>query len=238
MSRTIVVNHLARIEGHGGITVVLDGRRVERVEFDIFEGLRLFEALLRGRAVTEIPAIVSRVCAICSHNHAIAALAAIERALDVHVTRQTARLRELAFHGAAIESHALHVFCLALPDILGRASVLDVAGTDPATVALALRLKKLGNTIQEVVGGRAVHPVNYVIGGFGRLPSMHDLVQLRLALTRGMEDCAAAVDVLTGLEVPAYADLPIQCAALDPEPHSYFFGSEIRLDDGTRIPVD
>jgi sulfhydrogenase subunit alpha len=238
MSRTIVVNHLARIEGHGGITVVLDGRRVERVEFDVFEGLRLFEALVRGRSVSEIPAIVSRVCAICSHNHAIVALLAIERALGVQVTPQTSRLRELAFHGAAIESHALHVFCLALPDLLGRASVLEVAGSDPEAVAMALRLKKLGNTIQEIVGGRAVHPVNYQIGGFGRLPSTDDLLQLRLALAGGLDDCARAMAVLGGLRIPAYADVPIRCAALEPDGDSYFFGSQIRIDDGTRIPVE
>ncbi len=238
MSRTITVNHLARIEGHGGITVVLDGRRVERVEFDVFEGLRLFEALVRGRTLSEIPGIVSRVCAICSHNHAIVALRAIERALDVQVSPQTSRLRELAFHGAAIESHALHVFCLALPDLLGRASVLEIASADPETVAMALRLKKLGNTIQEVVGGRAVHPVNYVIGGFGKLPSLDDLVQLRSALVRGMEDCARAIAVLGGVQVPAFADVPIRCAALEPDADSYFFGSTIRLDEGTRIPVE
>jgi sulfhydrogenase subunit alpha len=238
MSRTIVVNHLARIEGHGGITVVLDGARVARVEFDVFEGLRLFEALVRGRTVDEIPAIVSRVCAICSHNHVVVALRAIERALDVRVSPQTSRLRELAFHGATIESHALHLFCLALPDLLGRASVLEVAGTDPGTVAMALRLKKLGNTIQEVVGGRAVHPVNYVIGGFGRVPSCEDLVHLRAALAAGMDDCARALEVLRGVSVPAFADLPIRCAALEPDGDSYFFGSDVGLDDGTTIPVE
>jgi len=238
MSRTIVVNHLARIEGHGGITVVLDGRRVERVEFDIFEGLRLFEALVRGRTIGEISAIVSRVCAICSHNHAIAALIALERALGVQVTPQTARLRELAFHGAAIESHALHVFCLALPDLLGHASVLEIADADPEAVAMALRLKKLGNTIQEIVGGRAVHPVNYQIGGFGRLPSLDDLVRLRQALAQGLDDCTLALATLAGLHVPAFADIPVRCAVLEPAGDSYFFGSEIRLDDGTRIPVD
>lgn len=238
MTRTITVNHLARIEGHGGINVVLDGPRVERVEFDIFEGIRLFEGLVRGRTVDEISPIVSRVCSICSQNHAITALRALERALDVTVSRQTERLRELAFHGAAIESHSLHVFCLALPDLVGRNSVLDMAETDPETVAMALRLKKLGNTIQEVVGGRAVHPVNYVIGGFGRVPSAEDLGRLRAALVAGQEDCARAVAALARVPVPAFVDAPMRCAALVPDGDSYFFGSQIRLDDGTVMPVE
>ena len=238
MTRTITVNHLARIEGHGGINVVLDGSRVERVEFDIFEGIRLFEGLVRGRHVDEISPIVSRVCSICSQNHAITALRALEQALGVTISHQTARLRELAFHGAAIESHALHVFCLALPDLLGRASVVELAEIDPETVAMALRLKKLGNTIQEVVGGRAVHPVNYVIGGFGRVPSADDLLRLRSALVEGREDCARAVGALARVPIPSFAETPLRCAALVPEAGSNFFGSRIRLDDGAVIPVE
>lgn len=238
MTRTITVNHLARIEGHGGITVVLDGPRVERVEFDIFEGIRLFEGLVRGRTVTEIAPIVSRVCAICSHNHAITALKALEDALGVHVSAQTDALRELAFHGGAIESHALHVFCLALPDFLGRASVLEVAEDHRDVVALALRLKKLGNTIQEVVGGRAVHPVNYVIGGFGRLPTAENLVRLRAALAAGLQDCETAAAVLGTVSIPAFAVTRLRCAALSPSVGSYFFGDQIHLDDGTIVAAE
>ncbi|MGE5813588.1 MAG: nickel-dependent hydrogenase large subunit, partial [Acidobacteriota bacterium] len=167
MTRTLVVQHLARIEGHAGITVELDGRAIKDVRFDVIEGMRLFEALVVGREASEVPGIVSRICAICSHGHAITALHAIERAFAVPVSEQTRRLRELVFHGSAIESHALHAFCLALPDFVGCASVIELARLDPVTVATALRLKKLGNTVQEVIGGRAVHPVNYMIGGFG-----------------------------------------------------------------------
>jgi sulfhydrogenase subunit alpha len=238
MTRAIVVEHLARIEGHAGITVEIDGDHVDRVQFDIFEGLRLFEGLVRGRPVVEVAGIVSRICAICSHGHAITALQALERAMGIEVSPQTERLRELAFHGAAIESHALHVFCLALPDLLNHASVIELSGEAPETVAMALRLKKLGNTIQEVVGGRAVHPVNYAIGGFGKLPAPGDLVRLRDDLTAGLDDCAQAVEALAGLDVPAYAAEPIRCAALVPRGQSYFFGDMIRLNDGRTIPVD
>lgn len=237
MSRTITVNHLARIEGHGGITVVLDGDAIERVEFDIFEGIRLFEGLVRGHTVSEIPAIVSRVCGICSHSHALTAVRTLEAALDLQVSRQTDRLRELAFHGCAIESHALHVFCLALPDFLGRASVLEIASADPEMVSMALRLKRLGNSIQEVIGGRSVHPVNYVIGGFGRLPSEPELLRLQKELALGLEDCTKAVAALRNVPIPAFADAPLQCAALAPDGDSYFFGTQIRMDDGTLVPV-
>ncbi len=238
MTRTIVVDHLARIEGHAGITVAIDGDRVDTVRFDILEGIRLFEGLVRGRPIVEVAGIVSRICAICSHGHAITALQALERALGVEVSPQTERLRELAFHGAAIESHALHVFCLALPDLLRHASVIELAAKSPETVALALRLKKLGNTIQEVVGGRAVHPVNYAIGGFGKVPAASDLARLRDDLIAGLEDCEHAVKAVGAIDVPVFAAEPIRCAALEPRGDSYFFGDAIRLSDGRSIPVD
>jgi sulfhydrogenase subunit alpha len=238
MTRTIVVDHLARIEGHAGITVTIDGDRVNQVQFDIFEGIRLFEGLVRGRPVVEVAGIVSRICAICSGGHAITALQAIERAMQVEVSPQTERLRELAFHGAAIESHALHVFCLALPDFLQKASVIELAGVAPDAVAMALRLKKLGNTIQEVVGGRAVHPVNYAIGGFCKVPAPEDLRRLRAALMSGLADCESAVNLLRSIQVPAVSSDPIRCAAIVPHDHSYFFGTDVRLSDDTVIPVD
>lgn len=238
MNRTIVVEHLGRIEGHAGITVVLGGSRIERVEFDVDEGIRLFEGLLRGRHFTDVPALVSRICAICSHGHAITASDAIERALGVVVSPQTRALRDLAFQGGTIESHALHVFCLALPDFLGHASVLSLAGVNPGAVALALKLKKLGNTIQEVVGGRAVHPVNYVIGGFGRLPSIDELVRLREALEAARADCDGALALVRTVPVPDFVSEPIRCAALVPEDEAFFFGRRVRLSDGAEVPVD
>jgi sulfhydrogenase subunit alpha len=240
MTRTIAVEHLARIEGHAGISVELDGREMKTVRFDVFEGIRLFEGLVHGRAVEEVPGIVSRICAICSHGHAVTALLALERAMGVTVSPQIRRLRELAFHGSAIESHALHVFCLALPDFLGKNSVIELAGVQPGLVATALRLKKLGNTIQEVIGGRAVQPVNYVIGGFGRLPGVDDLLRLRTDLESGLEDCERVVDVLRGVRFPAFAEEPIAFAAIAPEEGSYFFGDRIRWtrENGERPVAD
>jgi sulfhydrogenase subunit alpha len=240
MTRTISVNHLTRVEGHGGITVVLEGNEVSKVEFDIFEGIRLFEGLVRGRTMEDVTGIVSRICAICSTNHTVTSLHALENALGITVTPQTRRLRDLAFQGANIESHALHVFVLDLPDLMGHSSVISLAGVIPDAVKIALRLKKLGNTIQEIVGGRAVHPVNYVIGGFGRVPSTDELLSLRPQLQQGIEDCKQALEVLRTVPIPDFVSEPIRCAALVPEDEAFFFGNEIEiLDDGvrTRIPV-
>jgi len=240
MTRTIAVNHLTRVEGHGGVTVVLEGNDIRKVDFDIFEGIRLFEGLVRGRSIEDIPQIVSRICAICSTNHVVTCLHALEGALGIKVTKQTRKLRDLAVQGANIESHALHVFVLDLPDFLGHSSVISLAGVIPDAVKVALRLKKLGNAIQEVVGGRAVHPVNHVIGGFGRVPTTDELIALREQVRAGLGDCEKALAVLRTVPIPDFVDAPIRCAAILPEDEAFFFGNEIGiLENGklTRIPV-
>jgi sulfhydrogenase subunit alpha len=240
MTRTISVNHLTRVEGHGGITVVVDGNDVSKVEFNVFEGIRLFEGLVRGRSIEDVPQIVSRICAICSTNHVITCLHAMENALGIKASKQTRKLRDLAFHGANIESHALHVFVLDLPDLLGHSSVISLAGVIPDAVKVALRLKKLGNSIQEVVGGRAVHPINHVIGGFGRLPSTDELIDLRNQVRAGLGDCEQALAVLRTVPIPDFVNAPIRCAAVVPVDEAFFFGEEMEIiENGNRhrIPV-
>ena len=240
MARTISVDHLTRVEGHGGITVVLEGNEIRKVDLDVFEGIRLFEGLVRGRTIEDVTQIVSRICAICSHGHSVTSLHALENALGIQVTPQTRRLRDLAYQGANLESHALHVFILALPDLMGHSSVISLAGVIPDAVKIALRLKKLGNTIQEIIGGRAIHPVNYLIGGFGRVPSTDELVSLRTQVKEGLTDCERALEVLRNVPVPDFVNEPIRCAAVAPEDEAFFFGEFMEILDGgtrTRIPV-
>ena len=119
MSRTIRVEHLGRVEGHGGITVELDGDALQAVRFDVFEGLRLLEGLIRGRSHEDVAPIVSRICAICSVAHALTSIQATEAAFGIVPSPQTARLRDLLFRGENLASHALHLFLLAAPDYLG-----------------------------------------------------------------------------------------------------------------------
>jgi sulfhydrogenase subunit alpha len=233
MKRTIEVNHLARVEGHGGILVEVDGREVNRVEFQVFEGARLIEALLGGRSYTDVSQIVSRICAICSVAHSLTSLKATEDAFGVVPSAQTQRLRDLMYRGENIESHSLHLFLLALPDYLGYPSAMAMAGEHGDAVALGLRLKKLGNTIQEMLGGRAIHPTNAVIGGFGALPSTADLVALRDALEQGLRDCETALGIVAGLPPVPYCDADIAFAALrSGTPYGYYLGEEIDLVTG------
>jgi sulfhydrogenase subunit alpha len=235
MARTIEVNHLARVEGHGGIMVEVDGKEVSRVEFQVFEGARLIEALLRGRSYVDVAQTVSRICAICSVAHSLTSLKATEAAFGIVPSPQTEKLRDLMYRGESIESHALHLFLLALPDYLGYPSAVAMAATHGDAVAIGLRLKKLGNSIQETIGGRAIHPVNAVVGGFGSLPTTAELVALREALKQGLADCEQTLEIIAGLPPAAYCDADIAFAALRPSgSYGYYAGDAIEHRAGEK----
>ncbi len=237
-ARTITIPHIGRVEGHGGIHVTLSGDTVSSVEMDIHEGSRYYEALLVGKSFLEVQGIITRVCAICSADHTVAALEALEDALDVKVSDRTRLLRGLMLRGAAVESHALHVFALALPDFLGYGSVMEMAATLPAEVASALRLKQLGNRIQTLVGGRAVHPVNALVGGFGSLPAHRDLEQLRDELAVGLQSTLELVEVARSVPVPTWATGERIYVALRPSGADYGFrGTSICTSRGEEFPV-
>jgi sulfhydrogenase subunit alpha len=237
--RTLVIEHLARVEGHGGITVELEGDTVGNVHFDVFEGARLLEPLVRGKRYDEVAPVLSRICAICSVAHSLTSLKATEDAFEVRISPQAELLRELLYLGENIESHALHLFLLALPDYLGYPSAIALAADKPDAVLRGLRLKKLGNLIQETIGGRAVHPVNAVAGGFGRAPSADQMIELRSALIAGIQDSGAVIDLMASLPGAEFCRCHTVYAALhSPHPHSYYGGQEVIVaSDGGRSTV-
>ncbi len=168
--RVIQVDALARVEGEGALYVRLNGREIEKVEFRIFEPPRFFEAFLVGRDAHEAPDITSRICGICPIAYIMSASHAVEAALGIGTSPEIAALRRMLYCGEWIQSHVLHAAMLHAPDFLGLADAIEIAKTNPDLVRKALRLKKLGNTIMETIGGRSVHPVNTRVGGFYRAP--------------------------------------------------------------------
>ena len=233
MHKSIVIDRVCRLEGHGGITVNIEDGKVAEVKMDIFEGPRFFEPLVVGRTYDEIAPILMRICAICSATHTVASLMAVENAFGIEVSPQTRLLRELLVQGGNIESHALHLFCLSIPDFLNYPSAIALASDHLQEVKLGLELKKLGNTIQETIGGRAIHPVNTVVGGFGRLPTRQELLGLKEELKRGLEQSLAAFDLVSTLEIPDFCTSPNTYAALSCDGPGYsLFGDKITLTTG------
>ena len=174
----IKVQHLARVEGEGGVWVRIKDGKIEYVEVNIFEPPRFFEAFLRGRSYLEAPDLTARICGICPLAYVMAASRAMEKILGIQVSEETDKLRKIAFYGEWIESHVLHFMFLHAPDFLGQHSIFDIAKEDPQVVKDAIELRKWGNRAIEIVGGRPVHPVGFRVGGLHRIIKKEELLPL------------------------------------------------------------
>ncbi|MCZ4602732.1 nickel-dependent hydrogenase large subunit [Streptomyces sp. Lzd4kr] len=224
-SRLLHVGSLSRVEGEGALHLHVHNGTVAEARLEIYEPPRFFEAFLRGRAYTEPPDITARVCGICPVAYQMSACAAIEDACGVTVDPMIRDLRRLLYCGEWIESQVLHIYLLHAPDFLGRASAIELARTHRADVERGLRLKKAGNSLMELLGGRAVHPVNVRLGGFYRVPTRDELRPVTEELKQALDDAWDTVRWVAGFEFPdTRVDADLLALA---EPHTY------AIDSGT-----
>jgi sulfhydrogenase subunit alpha len=202
--RTLVARGLARVEGEGGMYVRVTGSDVDEVRLDIYEPPRFFEAFLRGRAYTEPPDITARVCGICPVAYQTSACHAIEDACGARVGGALADLRRLLYCGEWIGSHTLHIYMLHAPDFLGYSGAIEMAADHRNIVERGLALRKAGNAIMTLLGGRSIHPVNVRIGGFYRAPSATELAPLAQQLRDALPLALDTVRWVAGFGFPDF----------------------------------
>ena len=186
-TKTILVDYLARVEGEGALDLQVKDGRVTSAQFRIFEPPRFFEAFLRGRGYAEVADIVARICGICPIAYQMSAVHAIENAFGAKVDGQLRALRRLIYCGEWIESHGLHVVMLHAPDFLGFPDGITMARDHGAMVKNGLAIKKAGNEIMQLLGGREIHPVSVKAGGFHRVPTRAELAGLAEKLKRARD---------------------------------------------------
>ena len=174
-NRTVRVDYIARVEGESSLELEIHDGTVDAVRLSIFEPPRFFEALLRGRGFDEALDIVARICGICPIAYQMSGVHAIEDALGIEVDAPIRALRRLLYCGEWIESHALHIVMLHAPDFLGYPDAIAMARDHGEAVQRGLALKKAGNELLRLLGGREIHPVNVRVGGFYRVPSRAEL---------------------------------------------------------------
>ena len=200
--KTIKVDYLARVEGEGALTVTIRDGVVKDAQLRIFEPPRFFEAFLRGRAFTEAPDITARICGICPVAYQMSAVHAMEDALGVTVGGPLRDLRRLLYCGEWIESHTLHIYMLHAPDFLGYEGAIELARDHADIVKRGLELKKAGNALMTLVGGREIHPVNVRVGGFYKAPTRRDLLAMADQMKRARDLALETVRWTAGFDFP------------------------------------
>jgi coenzyme F420-reducing hydrogenase alpha subunit len=236
-TKTIRVDLLARVEGEGGLYVRLKGGKVQEVKLRVVEPPRFFEAFLVGRRYDEAPDITSRICGICPIAYLLGASLAMENALGIRVDGPLRDLRRLVYCGEWIESHALHLHLLHAPDFLGYQDGLEMAKDHPEVVRRGLRIKKAGNDLTALIGGREVHPVNLRVGGFYKVPRKSDLLWLRDGLAWGLEASLEVVEMVAGFDIPAFERDYHFVAMRHPDEYAIHEGPLVDSSGGT-YPVE
>ncbi|MBD3234227.1 MAG: Ni/Fe hydrogenase subunit alpha [candidate division Zixibacteria bacterium] len=235
--KTIKVDYLARVEGEGGLYVKLDGDQVRDVQLRIFEPPRFFEAFLRDRKFTEAPDITARICGICPIAYQMSAVHAMEQACGVEVTGQLRELRRLIYCGEWIESHGLHLFMLHAPDFLGYEDAIRMAKDHPDIVKMGLQLKKIGNDIVILLGGREIHPINVRVGGFYKVPTKKELSKLTEPLKWARDAALKTVEWTSKLPFPDF-EWDYEFVSLS-HPDEYPFNEgRIKSSKGLDISID
>jgi len=237
--RELSIENLARVEGHGGISVTLDGKKVKSVTLDIHEGPRLIEQLVKGMTPADDLNVIPRICAICTLSHRYAAIRGLEKALGIKPPEKTQLTRDLMMLGENVESNSLHTYLLALPDFLGYPSAIAMLNDHGDDVKRALRLKKFGNHVMAVTSGRIVHGENPILGGFGKYPSRKALEEIKMKSHELVPDAARAVEIFASLDYPKYSEAEMTFMSVNAPGKKYgFAGDSILISNGKEVDAE
>ncbi len=215
MSRKIEIDPLTKVEGHGKVTIHLDDNgNVADAHFHVTQ-FRGFEKFCEGRMLWDMPVVTTRICGICPVSHHLAAVKACADLLGLEIPGPAKKLRELMHMGQFINSHALHFFFLAAPDFIlgpdsdpGKRSLIGVYERDPELARKAIRLRKIGQTIVDMVGARPIHPVTAIPGGMSRPLSHEDRFHLIQDIREAVALSGLAVDTAWGILQRYREDMP------------------------------
>ncbi len=235
----IDVEYLTRVEGHGNIEVNANDGEIEKCEWQVVEAPRFFESLVVDRDWTEVHHITSRICGICSIGHTLTSLKATEDAMGIEVSEQDKKLRKLALHAENMQSHILHVGYLALPDFMDSKSVVPLAESHEKEVQTVIRLHKLANRMSDIITGRTTHPQRLIPGGFSKIPTEDQLMEIKNKLEGSFNDLTAVANLLKDLKskIPDLQRETEYISLTDDDEYA-LYGGDIYSSDTGRTPVE
>lgn len=234
--RTISVPILARVEGEGALELNIRDGSIDQLHLRIFEPPRLFEKLLEGRSYSEVLDVVARICGICPVAYQMSAVHAIESIFDINPGPWVRDLRRLMYCGEWIESHALHIHLLALPDFLGFENVIAMAERYPDEVRRGLQLQALGNRLLRMIGGRSVHPVGACVGGFSHAPAIGEIQSLLGEFKQAVPVVESLLEWAAALDLPDDNQAFTSVALRHPDEYPMNEGNVVS-SEGLNIPI-
>ncbi len=235
----ITVDHIARVEGKGGVEILVGDDGVKEVKLNIIEGPRFFEAITLGKKLENALAVYPRICSFCSAAHKLTAVEAAEKAVGFTPREEIQALREVLYIGDMIESHVLHLYLLVLPDYFGYPGPLYMVDEYKKEISTALDLKNLGSWMMEVLGSRAIHQENVVLGGFGKLPGKATLELMKKRLQEALLEAEYTFELFSKLEQYEEVEGPITHLAVKPRGDVYgIYGDYISASDGNEFPSE
>lgn len=233
MSHNVLNQYIAKIEGHGQLKYNVADNLV-RIEIE--EGERLFEKLVVGQNYIDVPFITARICGVCPTAHTLAAIRACEDAFAIQLNDSIMNLRRALESAQIVQSHALHLFFLALPDYLKVQNGLELHDKNPRVFKTASTLKKTADTIIEVMGGRAVHPVSPTVGGFLSAPERKKVEKLIKGIKNSYPLALEALELFSGFRYP-HLDRKTEYLSLAKEGMPDILGSSIISSEGLETPA-
>lgn len=228
------VHYLTRVEGHGNIAVDVKNGKLTKCEFQVIESPRFFESMLVGRSIWEAQHLTSRICGICACGHSLASIKAAEAALGVEPSDEAVMLRKLLLYTEQMDSHILHIYFLVAPDLLGVKSVLPLIKTHRPIIEMALRMKRMSDYAGEVLAGRHVHPITYVIGGLTQLPPREGLVKLYKMMLEARKDGEETIKIIKKLKFPKF-ERPTQYMSLASETEYAMYDGDLVVNGRNKM---
>jgi len=233
----IDVHYVTRVEGHGNIVVDAKDGNIEKIQWQVPEAPRYFEAMVIGQKWDVLHHITSRICGICSIGHTLASIKATEAAMGIEITEQAQILRRLSKHAENLQSHVLHIGYLVLPDLVGAGSVIPLASSHPEEVNTVIRLHRLANEMSDMVCGRTTHPQRIIPGGFSKVPTEDELKALRGMILNAVPDLGAVAALLKAL-APNIPDFTreTEYVAIKNDSEYALYDGDLASTEGDRAP--
>jgi len=227
--------YISRVEGHGNLKIDFDKNQAQII---VEENERLFEQLVVNYSYKRAPFITARICGICPTAHYLASIKAIESAFEVKPPQNIIKLRELLLAAQIVQSHSLHLFFLVLPDYTKSQTVKNFAQNFPAEFHLGLTLKKLSDKIVNLIGGREVHPLTPVVGGFSKFPSYSKIKALADDIAKVLDEAQDTVRLFDKIKYPEIQQQDFNYLNLKKDDHYPLYQAEnIAFDENHHFKV-